>query len=68
MKNVIYGNTMENLRNRTNIKLINNYLKYTSIPSFMHKIFDNTLVAIRKNKITLTLNKSKYIGMCIFEF
>ena len=68
MKSVIYGNTMENLRNRTNIKLINNYLKYTPIPSFMHKIFDNTLVAIRKNKITLTLNKSKYIGMCIFEF
>ena len=31
-----------------------------------HKIFDNSLVAIRKNKVTLTLNKSAYIGMCIF--
>ena len=30
-----------------------------------HKIFDNDLVAIRKNKVTLTLNKPTYIGMCI---
>ena len=32
-----------------------------------HEIFDNDLVAIRKNKITLTLNKLAYIGMCILE-
>ena len=31
------------------------------------KIFDNDLVAIRKNKVTLTLNKPAYIGMCILE-
>ena len=31
------------------------------------KIFDNDLVAIVKNKITLTLNKPAYIGMCILE-
>ena len=46
----------------------NDYLKWTSKPSYMsHKIFDNDLVAIRKNKVTLTLNKSAYIGMCILE-
>ena len=46
----------------------NDYLKWTSKPSYMsHKIFDNVLVAIRKNKVTLTLNKSAYIGMCILE-
>ena len=35
----------------------------------LHKIFDNDLVAIRKNKVTLTLNKhwNAYIGMCILE-
>ena len=44
------------------------YLKWTSKSSFMsHKIFDNDLVAIRKNKVTLTLNKPAYIGMCILE-
>ena len=32
-----------------------------------HKIFENELVAIRKNKVTLTLNKPAYIGMCILE-
>ena len=32
-----------------------------------HEIFDNDLVAIRKNKVTLTLNKLAYIGMCILE-
>ena len=33
-----------------------------------HKIFDNDLVAIRKNKVTLTLKKPAYIGMCTSEF
>ena len=32
-----------------------------------HKILDNDLVAIGKNKVTLTLNKPAYIGMCILE-
>ena len=31
------------------------------------KIFDNDLVAIRKNKITLTLNIHAYIRMYILE-
>ena len=32
-----------------------------------HKIFDNDLVAILKKKVTLTLNRLAYIGMCILE-
>ena len=48
---------MENLRNRINVKLVNNkkvYLKCTSKPSYMpHKIFGNNLVAIRKSKRAL---------------
>ena len=32
-----------------------------------HKIFGNDLMAIHKNKVTLTLNKPAYIGMCILE-
>ena len=31
------------------------------------KIFSNSLVAIRKGKVTLTLNKPAYVGMCILE-
>ena len=33
----------------------------------LHKIFDNNLVAIRKNKVTLMLNKPAYIGIRILE-
>ena len=32
-----------------------------------HKIFDNDLVTVRKNKVTSVLNKPAYIGMCILE-
>ena len=32
-----------------------------------HKICDNDLVAIRKSKVTLALNKPTYIGMCILK-
>ena len=31
------------------------------------QIFENYLVAIHKNKVTLTLNKPAYIGICILE-
>ena len=34
---------------------------------YVTKIFDNELVAIRKNKVTLTLKISAYLGMCILE-
>ena len=60
MKNL---ETMENLRNRINVKLVSN--KKASYMS--HKIFGNDLVAIRKIKVTLTLNNSAYIGMRILE-
>ena len=59
MNNAIYGKAMENLRNRIDVKLVDNgkdYLKYTSKPSYMsHRIFDNNLVAICKNKLALKL-------------
>ena len=62
---------MENLRNRIDVKLVSNkkgYLKWKSKRSYMwHTIFDNDLIAIRNNKVTLALNKPAYIGMCILE-
>ena len=62
---------MESVRNKIDVKLVSNkkdYLKWTFKPSYMsHEIFYNDLVAIRKNKFTLTLNKPAYIGMCILE-
>ena len=65
MSNAVYGKTMKNLRNRIDVKLVNNeneYLKCTSKPSYMsHKIFGNNLVAIRKSKVALKLNEPAYI-------
>ena len=62
---------MENLRNRINVKLVNNkkgYLKYTPKPSCMsHKMFDNNLDAIRTRKIALTIIKPAYIGTSILD-
>ena len=72
IKNAAYVKTIENLRCRIDLKFVSNkrdYLKLTSKPSYIsQKIFDNDLVAIRKNKVTLTLNKPSYIRMCILEF
>ena len=71
MNHAIYRNTMENLRNRINAKPISNekdYLKCGPKPSYMlHKTFDNNIVAIRKSRLALYLNKSAYIEMCILE-
>ena len=67
MNNAVYGKTMENARNRIDVKVVSNqkeYLKWTSKPNCIsHKIFDNDLVSIRKKKVTLMLNKTAYIGM-----
>ena len=70
MTNTIYGKTMENVRNRISVKLVNSEkdFKCTWKPRYMsHKIFDNNLVAIRKSKLALKLNKPAYIGMCVLE-
>ena len=71
MNNVKCGETMENLRERTDVRLVNNkkyYLKCTSKPSYMsHKIFDNILVAICKGKVALKFNKPASTGICILE-
>ena len=71
MNNTVNGKTMANLRNRVDVKLVSNkrdYLKWTSKPSYMsQKIFDNDLVAVCKNSVTLMASKPAYVGMCILE-
>ena len=73
MSNAVYGKTTQNLRYRIHVRLVSNkkdYMKWTSKPSYMpDKIFDNDLVAVRKNKVTFnkTLNRPPYAGMCILK-
>ena len=62
---------MENLRNRLDVRLFsikNFYLKLTSKTTYIsEKVFDNDLVAIRKSKVTLKLNKASYARICILD-
>ena len=71
MKNAVYGKTVENIRKEADAKLESNekdYLKLISKPSYMsQKIFGNDLVVIRKSKVTLTLSKPAYVGICILD-
>ena len=71
MVNFVYGKSMENLRKRINVKLVNNkenYLKYTCRPTFVsQKNFDENLVAIHRVKPVLLLNKPIYIGFSVLE-
>ena len=50
MINSVYGKTMENLRKRINVRLVNNekdFLKYTSRPTHItHKIFGKNYAGI----------------------
>ena len=71
MNNAIYRKTIENLRNRIDVKLENNKrdcLKCTSKQSYIsRKIFDNSLVVIHKSKLALKLNNPAYIITRILE-
>ena len=73
MNNAVFGKTMENIRNRADIELVDNKEKAKTIrlaakPNFRHcTIFDENLVAIHMKKINLTFNKPVYLGMCILD-
>ena len=62
---------MENIRNRVDIKLVNNKKqaeKLSAKPNFNHcNIFTEDLVAIHMKKTKLVFNKPVYLGMCILD-
>ena len=71
MNKTVYGKTIKNFTNKVDVRMVNNkndYFRWTSKSTYVtQEIFDNNLVAIHKIKITLTLNKPAYVGMCILE-
>ena len=71
MANSVFGKTMENLRKRINVELINNakdYVRCVSKPNFIsQKIFSKNFDAIYKLKPVLTLNKPIYVGFRILD-
>ena len=71
MNNSVFGKTMENIRNRVNVKLVNTegkLKKLVSKPNFEScKIFSENLVSVHMKKTSLTMIKPVYLGMCILD-
>ena len=71
LNNCIYGKSIENIRKRMNIKLINDkkvYQRCVNKPNFISsEILDKNFVAVHCSKKVLTLNKPIYVGFCILE-
>ena len=71
MNNSVFGKTMENIRNRVNVKLVNSGEKFKKLaakPNFIRpKIFSENLVSVHMKKTCLTMNKPVYLGMCILD-
>ena len=71
MNNSVFGKTMENIRNRVNVKLVNTQerlRKLAAKPNYKGcKIFSENLVSVHLKKTSLTMNKPVYLGMCILD-
>ena len=71
MNNSVYDKTMENLRKRVKVLLVNNakdYKKYVGKPSFVsEKIFSKNFAAIHEIKSVVTLDKPIYVGFNILD-
>src|SRR5436190_19901966 len=68
--NSLFGKSIENQRKYSNIKLIheNRLEKYVAKTHFKEsKAFENGLHAVHLNKVTVKLDKPKYLGMSILD-
>ena len=73
MNNSVFGKTMENLRNRVDVKIVrvweqNKIRKLVSDPAYdRFALFSNDMAGIHMHKRRLVLNKPVYTGMTILE-
>ena len=71
MNNSVFGKTMENIRNRVDVKLVSDRKvaeKLSAKPNFKRcTIFDENLIAIQMTRTKLTFNKPVYCGMAILD-
>ena len=71
MNNSVFGKTMENIRNRVNVKLVNSEEKARKLiakPNYRScKIFSENLISIHMKKTSLIMNKPVYLGACILD-
>ncbi len=71
MNNSVFGTTMENVRNRINIKLVTNEKALNKLVKKSNykgvNIFHENLVAVHMEKATVKLYKPIYLGMSILD-
>ena len=71
MNNSVFGKTMENIRNRVNVKLVNSENKARKLiakPNYKScKIFSENLISVHMKKTSLLMNKLVYLGACILD-
>ena len=69
MNNSVFGKTIENIRNRIDVKLVTTEKqaeKYINRPNYTGRTtFSDNLVAIHMGKTSIYMNKPIYLGMCI---
>ena len=71
MNNSVFGKTIENIRKRQNIVLVDNHakaVKLTSQPNFERAtIFDQNLIAVHMKRTEIFFNKPVYVGQSILD-
>ena len=71
MNNSVFGKTLENIRNRVDIRLISSdkiAQKLTAKQNYDHcTIFDENLIAVHMKKTKLYFNKPVYLGMSMLD-
>ena len=72
MNNSVFGKTMENIRNRVVVKLVNTKEKARKLinnPRLKSppKIFSENLISVHLKKTSLTMNKPVYLGACMLD-
>ena len=71
MNNSVFGKTLENIRNRVDIRLISTddvVQKLAAKPNYnCCTIFDENLIAVHMKKTELYFNKPVYLGISILD-
>lgn len=74
MNNAVFGKTMENVRNRVNMKILREkeeekkLLQSIAKPTYHRSIaFDNDLVAVEFSRTKVKLNKPIYVGTSVLD-
>ena len=71
MNNSVFGKTMENIRNRVDVRLVGNMEKAQKLiakPNLKHwSLFDENLIGVHLKRIKLVFNKPVYCGMSILD-